>query len=61
METVPRPSIRYATAAELIVLPAVTRERIKPTDFDHASRLIAHVLAAARTAPAPQVVGPVAA
>ena len=52
---------RYATAAELIVLPAVNRERIQPTDFDHASRLIAHALAAARTALAPQVVDPVAA
>jgi NTE family protein len=52
---------RYATAAELIVLPAVNRERIQPTDFDHASRLIAHALAAARTALAPQVVEPVAA
>jgi hypothetical protein len=39
---------RYATAAELIVLPAVNRERIQPTDFDHASRLIAHALTAAR-------------
>jgi NTE family protein len=52
---------RYATAAELIVLPAVNRERVQPTDFDHASRLIAHALAAARTALAPQVVEPVAA
>jgi hypothetical protein len=25
----------------LVVLPAVNRERIQPTDFDHASRLIA--------------------
>jgi Patatin-like phospholipase len=31
------------------------------THFDHASRLIAHALAAARTALAPQVVEPVAA
>lgn len=52
---------RYATAAELIVLPAVNRERVQPTDFDHASPLIAHALAAARTALAPQVVEPVAA
>jgi NTE family protein len=52
---------RYATAAELIVLPAVNRERIQPTDFDHASRLIAHALTAARTALAPQVVEPAAA
>ena len=41
---------RYATAAELIVLPAVNREHIQPTDFDHASRLIAHAFAAARAA-----------
>jgi NTE family protein len=39
---------RYATAAELIVLPAVNRERIQPTDFDHASRLIGQALTAAR-------------
>jgi NTE family protein len=52
---------RYATAAKLIVLPAVNRGRIRPTDFDHASRLIAHALAAASTALAPQVVEPVAA
>src|SRR5947209_3010578 len=52
---------RYATAAELIVLPAVNRERIQPTDFDHASRLIAHALAAARTALVHQVLEPVAA
>jgi NTE family protein len=45
--------VRYAGAAELVVLPAVNRERIQPTDFDHASRLIAHALAAARTALAP--------
>jgi len=41
---------RYATAAELIVLPAVNRERIQPTDFDHASRLIGQALTAARAA-----------
>jgi hypothetical protein len=52
---------RYATAAELIVLAAVNRERIQPTDFDHAGRLIAHALASARTALAPQVVELVAA
>jgi NTE family protein len=52
---------RYATAAELIVLPAVDRERIQPTDSDHASRLMAHALASAGTALAPQVVELVAA
>jgi NTE family protein len=39
---------RYATAAELIVLPVVNPERIQPTDFDHASRLIGQALTAAR-------------
>ncbi|MEA2148167.1 MAG: hypothetical protein QOG59_3754 [Solirubrobacteraceae bacterium] len=53
--------VRYATAAELIVLPAVNREHIGPTDFDHASRLMAHALAAARTALAHQIVEPIAA
>ena len=53
--------VRYATAAELIVLPAVNRGRVQPTDFDHASRLIAHALAAARTALVHQVLEPVAA
>jgi NTE family protein len=52
---------RYASAAELIVLPAVNRGRVSPADFDHASRLIAHGLAAARTALASRVVEPVAA
>jgi predicted acylesterase/phospholipase RssA len=42
-------------------LHRVSRERIQPTDFDHASRPIAHALAAARTALALQVVEPVAA
>jgi NTE family protein len=42
--------VRYATAAELIVLPAVNPERIQPTDFDHASRLIGQALTAARAA-----------
>jgi NTE family protein len=41
---------RYATAAELIVLPVVNPERIQPTDFDHASRLIGQALTAARAA-----------
>jgi hypothetical protein len=39
---------RYATAAELIVLPAVNPDRIQPTDFDHASPLIRQALTAAR-------------
>jgi NTE family protein len=39
---------RYATAAELIVLPALNPERIQPTDFDHASRLIGQAVTAAR-------------
>jgi NTE family protein len=42
--------VRYATAAELIVLPAANPQRIQPTDFDHSSRLIGAALAAARTA-----------
>jgi predicted acylesterase/phospholipase RssA len=41
---------RYATRAELIVLPCANTERVQPTDFDHSSRLIATALAAARTA-----------
>jgi len=41
---------RYATAAELFVLPAVNRERIQPTDFDHASRLFGQALTAERAA-----------
>jgi NTE family protein len=40
---------RYATAAELIVLPATNLSHVQPTDFDHASRLIGEALAAART------------
>jgi hypothetical protein len=36
-------------------LERVMAHRIQPTDFDHASRLIAHALASARTALAPQV------
>jgi NTE family protein len=51
---------RYATAAELIVLPAVNPDRIQPTDFDHASRLTTQALIAARAvldvAPATQPV-----
>jgi NTE family protein len=41
---------RYATAAELIVLPAANPYRVPPTDFDHSSRLIGAALAAARIA-----------
>jgi NTE family protein len=41
---------RYATAAELIVLPAVNPQRIPPTSFTHAGELIAQALAGARTA-----------
>jgi hypothetical protein len=50
IETVAHVPIRYATAAELIVRPAVNRERIQPTVVDHASRLIAHALASATLA-----------
>jgi NTE family protein len=39
---------RYATAAELIVLPGVNPDRIQPTDFDHAGRLTRQALTAAR-------------
>ena len=53
---------RYATAAELIVLPGANPHRIQPTDFDHSSRLIGGALAAARSAlGAALVVEPVAA
>ncbi len=53
---------RYATAAELIVLPAPNSERVQPTDFDHAGRLIGAARAAARTAlAATPVAEPVAA
>jgi NTE family protein len=41
---------RYASQAELIVLPAANRWRVQPTDFNHADRLIAAALRAARTA-----------
>jgi NTE family protein len=40
---------RYATTAELIVLPAANPYHVQPTDFDHAERLIGAALAAART------------
>lgn len=39
---------RYATAAELIVRPAVNPHRVQPTGFDHAGQLIRHALTAAR-------------
>jgi NTE family protein len=38
---------RYATAAELIVLPVANASHVQPTDFDHASRLIGEAHAAA--------------
>jgi NTE family protein len=41
---------RYADEAKLIVLPALNRHHIPPTDFDHASRLIGEALADARLA-----------
>jgi NTE family protein len=53
---------RYATAAELIVLPCANPQRVQPTDFDHSSRLIGAALAAARAAlAAASVAEPVAA
>jgi NTE family protein len=39
---------RYASTAELIVLPATNPNRVQPTDFEHSSRLIGQALAAAR-------------
>jgi NTE family protein len=39
---------RYSGEVELVVLPAPNRARIKPTDFDHSSRLIGDALAGAR-------------
>jgi NTE family protein len=50
---------RYATAAELILLPGANPQRVQPTDFDHAGRLIGAALTAARAALA-AVVEPVA-
>jgi len=41
--------VRYATAAELIVLPAANPRHVLPTNFSHARELIALSLAAART------------
>jgi NTE family protein len=40
---------RYAGAAELIVLPGANPQRVQPTDFDHAGRLISAALAGARS------------
>jgi hypothetical protein len=31
---------RYADGVELVVLPAVSRRHVRPSDFGHASRLI---------------------
>jgi NTE family protein len=39
---------RYAGEVELIVLPAPNSSRVQPTDFEHASRLMAEALAASR-------------
>jgi NTE family protein len=39
---------RYASAAELIVLPAANPLHVQPTDFDHAHRLISAARRAAR-------------
>jgi NTE family protein len=39
---------RYATEAELIVLPAANSGHVPPTDFDHADRLITASLNASR-------------
>jgi NTE family protein len=41
---------RYASAAELIVLPAANAGHVQPTDFDHADRLIAAAYHAAMSA-----------
>jgi hypothetical protein len=40
--------IRYADAAELIMLPAANPRHVQPTDFDHGDRLIRGALEAAR-------------
>jgi NTE family protein len=40
--------VPYGDEAELIVLPAVNRHHIQPTDFDHASRLIGEAPSDAR-------------
>jgi NTE family protein len=41
--------IRYADAAELVVLPAANPDDVQPTDFGHADELILAALDAART------------
>jgi len=41
--------VRYASAAELVVLPAVNPRHIAPTDFGHAGQLITLAQAEART------------
>jgi NTE family protein len=41
---------RYASEVELHLLPAENRHAVRPTDFDHADRLIAEGLRAAREA-----------
>jgi NTE family protein len=41
---------RYATAAELILLPGANPQRVQPTDFEHAGRLMGAALTAARAA-----------
>jgi NTE family protein len=46
--------IRYARAAELVVLPAPGDQRVQPTDFGHARRLMAEALAGARAVLAPR-------
>jgi NTE family protein len=40
---------RYASAAELIVLPAPNPQQVQPTDFDHSARLIGQAHDACRT------------
>jgi NTE family protein len=42
--------VRYASEAELIVLPVANPGHVHPTDFDHADRLIGAAIHAARTA-----------
>jgi NTE family protein len=40
--------VRYAAEAELIVLPAPNADRVQPTNFDHAARLMIDAHGAAR-------------
>lgn len=42
--------VRYAGAAELLVLPAPNPLEVQPTDFDHSARLIREAADASRTA-----------